>query len=213
MAVGVALLMIGGEFDLSTGVAVITSALIASMFSCQFTMNVWVGVVVVAGGVAGHRVHQRLPAGQDRLPSFIVTLGTFLMLTGLNLGVTRLITGNVGTHDSSDMDGFASAQAVFASEFNIGGVDVKITVFCWIALRRHRHLGAAAHPRRQLDLRRRRRRGQLARGRRPGQRTKIGLFMAVGFCAGSPACTSCSPSTPCSPARAWATSSSTSSPR
>ena len=33
MAVGVALLMIGGEFDLSTGVAVITSALSASMFS------------------------------------------------------------------------------------------------------------------------------------------------------------------------------------
>ena len=44
MAVGVSLLMIGGEFDLSTGVAVISSALTASMFSWYFTTNVWVGV-------------------------------------------------------------------------------------------------------------------------------------------------------------------------
>ena len=46
MAVPVALLMIGGEFDLSAGVAVTTSALVSSMFSYQLTANVWVGVVV-----------------------------------------------------------------------------------------------------------------------------------------------------------------------
>ena len=46
MAVGVSLLMIGGEFDLSTGVAVISSALTASMFSWYFSTNVWVGVLL-----------------------------------------------------------------------------------------------------------------------------------------------------------------------
>ena len=45
-AVAVALLMIGGEFDLSAGVAVTSSALVASMFSFQFTTNMWVGVLV-----------------------------------------------------------------------------------------------------------------------------------------------------------------------
>src|SRR3954469_23726192 len=45
-AVGVALLMIGGEFDLSAGVAVTSSALVASMLSFQLTTNVWVGVGV-----------------------------------------------------------------------------------------------------------------------------------------------------------------------
>ena len=39
MAVPVALLMIGGEFDLSAGVLVTTSALISSMFSYQLTAN------------------------------------------------------------------------------------------------------------------------------------------------------------------------------
>src|SRR3954468_19428646 len=42
-AVVVALLMIGGEFDLSAGVAVTSSALVASMFSYQFSVNMWLG--------------------------------------------------------------------------------------------------------------------------------------------------------------------------
>ena len=46
MAVPVALLMIGGEFDLSAGVMVVSSALISSMFSYQMTANTWVGVGV-----------------------------------------------------------------------------------------------------------------------------------------------------------------------
>src|SRR5258708_730626 len=46
MAVSVSLLMIGGEFDLSAGVMVTSSALIASMFSYQLGLNVWVGVAV-----------------------------------------------------------------------------------------------------------------------------------------------------------------------
>src|SRR5690606_29809562 len=46
VAVGVSLLMIGGEFDLSAGVSVVTAALTASMFSYQLTANLWVGVVV-----------------------------------------------------------------------------------------------------------------------------------------------------------------------
>ena len=51
------------------------------------------------------------------LPSFLVTLGTFLMLQGLNLAVTKLVTGTVATNSISDMDGFSSAQEVFASAF------------------------------------------------------------------------------------------------
>src|SRR5262249_25245742 len=41
MATPIALLMIGGEFDLSAGVAVTSSALTAALFSYEFTVNVW----------------------------------------------------------------------------------------------------------------------------------------------------------------------------
>ncbi|BCW63064.1 ribose ABC transporter permease [Arthrobacter sp. MYb23] len=182
MAVGVSLLMIGGEFDLSTGVAVISSALTASMFSWYFSTNVWVGVglallVSLAIGYINGWILMK-----TKLPSFIVTLATFLMLTGLNLGLTRMIGGGVSSPSISDMDGFSSAQAVFASSVNLGGVEVKITVFIWIALvavatwvlMRTRvgnwifAVGGDANAARAVGV--------------PVKATKIGLFMGVGFC-------------------------------
>ncbi|MEU4874651.1 ABC transporter permease [Streptomyces sp. NPDC021608] len=134
MAVPVALLMIGGEFDLSAGVMVTSSALLSSMFSYQATANVWVGVgvsllVTLAVGVVNGLVLTR-----TRLPSFIVTLGTFLMLGGMNLGFTKLVDGTVSTKTVADMEGFASAHDVFASTLTIGGLDLKITVLWWLAL-------------------------------------------------------------------------------
>ena len=182
MAVGVSLLMIGGEFDLSTGVAVISSALTASMFSWYFSTNVWVGValallVSLAIGYINGWILMK-----TKLPSFIVTLATFLMLTGLNLGLTRMIGGGVSSPSISDMDGFESARAVFASSVTIGGIDVKITVFIWIALvaaatwvlMRTRvgnwifAVGGDENAARAVGV--------------PVKATKIGLFMGVGFC-------------------------------
>ena len=54
---------------------------------------------------------------RTKLHSFLVTLGTFLMLQGLNIAITKLITGNVATQDISGMAGFNTLQAIFASNF------------------------------------------------------------------------------------------------
>ncbi|MGW5071002.1 ABC transporter permease, partial [Streptomyces cyaneofuscatus] len=88
MAAPVALLMIGGEFDLSAGVLVTSSALISSMFSYQMTANVWVGVFVSLLVTLAIGAFNGFMLTRTKLPSFIITLGTFLMLTGLNLGFT-----------------------------------------------------------------------------------------------------------------------------
>lgn len=182
MAVGVSLLMIGGEFDLSTGVAVISSALSASLISWYFGLNVWVGVVLalivslLIGFING------IILIKTKLPSFIVTLASFLMLTGLNLGLTRAIGGSVSSPSIADMDGFQSAKAVFASSVNIAGIDVKVTVFIWLVmviiaswiLLRTKvgnwifAIGGDEKAARAVGV--------------PVVRTKIGLFMAVGFC-------------------------------
>ncbi|HKS45958.1 MAG TPA: ABC transporter permease [Amycolatopsis sp.] len=132
VAVPVALLMIGGEFDLSAGVAVTASSLTASITAYQLSANVWVGVLaalvlsLAIGFLNGYLVMR------TKLPSFLITLATFLMLQGLNLAITKLITGSVATDSISDMDGFDSAKAVFASDLPIGGITVKVTVFWWI---------------------------------------------------------------------------------
>jgi simple sugar transport system permease protein len=182
MAVGVSLLMIGGEFDLSTGVAVISSALTASLFSWYFSTNVWVGVLLALVVSLSIGFINGWILIKTKLPSFIVTLATFLMLTGLNLGLTRLIGGSVSSPSISNMDGFDSARAIFASSVNIGGVEVNNTVFIWIlmvalaswVLLRTKvgnwifAAGGDANAARAVGV--------------PVTRTKIGLFMAVGLC-------------------------------
>ncbi|MFB9510433.1 ABC transporter permease, partial [Streptomyces aurantiacus] len=78
MALPVALLMIGGEFDLSAGVAVTTSALTASIWSFQLSMNVWTGIIValvVSLAIGAFNGYLLVRTG---LPSFLITLGSFL---------------------------------------------------------------------------------------------------------------------------------------
>ncbi|MER7721719.1 ABC transporter permease [Streptomyces flaveolus] len=134
MAVPVALLMIGGEFDLSAGVMVTSSALVSSMFSYQMTANVWVGVGVSLLVTLAIGAFNGFMLTRTKLPSFIITLGTFLMLTGMNLGFTKLIDGTVSTKSIEDMEGFPSARDVFASTITVGGVGFKITILWWLAL-------------------------------------------------------------------------------
>jgi simple sugar transport system permease protein len=183
MAVAVALLMVGGEFDLSAGVAVTTSGLAAAHTAWYFGLNVWVGVFVAliislaVGAFNGWLLHV------TGLPSFLVTLGTFFVLQGVNLAVTRLIAGGVSSNSMNDMDGFNSAKAVFASGFDVGPVRVNITILFWVALTvlggllllRTKYgnwifaVGGDAAAARAVGV--------------PVVATKIALFMGVGFCA------------------------------
>lgn len=132
VAVAVGLLMIGGEFDLSAGVTYIASGLTASMISYQLSLNMWVGTLaglalaLLIGFING------LLVVKTGIPSFLVTLGTFFVLQGANLGVTKLVTDSVATKNVSDIDGFASLQTVFASSFDVGGVTIRIPVVYWL---------------------------------------------------------------------------------
>ena len=181
MAVPVALLMIGGEFDLSAGVLVTSAALVSSMTSYQLTANVWVGVVVSLVVTLAIGAFNGWMLTRTKLPSFIITLGTYLMLTGLNLGFTQLVDGTVSTKSIADMDGFPSARHVFAATLTLGGVDFRITILWWILLvavatwilLRTRAgnwifaVGGAQEAARAVGV--------------PVTRTKIGLYMGVAF--------------------------------
>ena len=183
MAIGVSLLMIGGEFDLSTGVAVTFSSLMASMIAYNLHLNVWLGsalALVLALGVGFFNGYMVM---KTKIPSFLITLASFLMLTGINLAVTKLVTGQVATPSISDMAGFDSAQRAFASSINIFGISLRITVIWWLlftaistyVLMKTRignwifAVGGNQNSARAIGV--------------PVTRVKIGLFMFVGFCA------------------------------
>ena len=132
VALAVGLLMIGGAFDLSSGVAVTTAALAASMLNYNLHLNSWVGaglaliIALAIGALNGILVTR---TGID---SFLITLAAFLMLQGLNLAVTKLVTGQVATPSIANMEGFASARTVFAGSFYIGSVRISVTVIWWL---------------------------------------------------------------------------------
>ena len=132
VALAVGLLMIGDEFDLSSGVAVTTAALAATMLNYNLGLNSWVGAflsLIVALGIGALNGYLVTRTG---IASFLITLAAFLMLQGLNLAVTKLITGQVATPRISDMQGFDSAEMVFAGAVTIFSVNVRVTVFWWI---------------------------------------------------------------------------------
>ena len=183
MAVAVALLMIGGEFDLSAGVAVTTSALTAAHTSWYLSLNVWAGVLIALvvslaiGAFNGWLLHL------TGLPSFLVTLGTFFVFQGVNLAVTRIVAGGVSSNSINDVQGFDAAHAVFASSFAIGPVTIEITIIYWLVLT---VLGALLLLRTRYGSWILSAGGDAAAARAVGvpvTATKIALFMGVGFCA------------------------------
>ena len=183
MACGVAVLMIGGEFDLSTGVAVTFSSLMASMLAYNLHLNVWLGAVLALGLALAVGFFNGYLVMKTKIPSFLITLSTFLMLAGINLAVTKLVTGQVATPSISDMQGFDSAQKVFASSFTLFGVSIRITVVWWLIFTAVATwvlfktkignwifaVGGDAESARAVGV--------------PVTAVKIGLFMFVGFCA------------------------------
>ncbi len=136
----------------------------------------------LAGGGAGDRLHQRLPGGEDRDSRASWSRSARSSCCAASTWPSpRSITGNVATNDVSNIDGFDSAQKVFASTFSIGGVSIRITLLWWILFVVVGHLGAAAHARSATGSSRSAASAPSARAVGvPVNRVKIGLFMAVG---------------------------------
>ena len=183
VAVGVGLLMIGGEFDLSAGVAAITAGLTTAMISYQLHLNVLLGAALSLLLLLGIGFVNGYLVVKTGIPSFLVTLSTFFILQGANLGVTKLVTGAVATPTINDMDGFPLLHAVFDTRWDIGSVTLRITVLWWLLfvalgswiLLRTRvgnwiyAVGGNAASARAVGV--------------PVDKVKIGLFMGVSFLA------------------------------
>ena len=185
MAVGVALLMIGGEFDLSAGVAVTTAALASSLFAFQFSLNVWVGILFGLAMALAVGFAQRIPGDPDGAPELPDHARHLPDAAGRSTSaITKLLTGQVASQSIQDMDGYDQAQKIFASEFNIGRRHrsgsrslywlLFVAIATWILLRTKvgnwiYAVGGDAESARAVGV--------------PVAKTKIGLFMGVGFLA------------------------------
>jgi simple sugar transport system permease protein len=179
-AVLVALLMIGGEFDLSAGVMTGSAGLMVGILGTELDWNIWIAIVVTLIAATGVGFLNGYMVMRTKLPSFIVTLATFFILQGVNLGVTKAITSEVSVSGIDKVAGYDSANKIFGGSF-WSPHDFRITVLWWIGitivatwvLARTRvgnwifGVGGDANAARNVGV--------------PVTQVKIGLFMATSF--------------------------------
>jgi simple sugar transport system permease protein len=132
VGISVALLMIAGEFDLSTGVLVGTTGLLVGMLVTEFNMNIWMAILIALIFAAAVGFINGYVVVKTKLPSFIVTLATFFVLKGTNFAFTKIVTGSVRVTGTDKAAGFDSAEAIFASKF--GEANFQIALVWWIAI-------------------------------------------------------------------------------
>jgi simple sugar transport system permease protein len=194
MAVAVGLLMIGGEFDLSAGAMTGTTGLITGIMMTHYDINVWVSVLTSLVVALTIGFLNGLAVMKTGLPSFIVTLGTFFVLRGLNLAVVKQIINQVSVVDFQSASGYEAGNKLFGSyiRFDLGWlpwVDLPntkyltiyaatwwaigfVVIATWILQRTRAGnwifaVGGAQQSSRQVGV--------------PVLRTKIGLFMTTAF--------------------------------
>ena len=125
IAIPIGLLMISGEFDLSTGsvvgAAAITVALGTGFYGLPIALTI--AMALSLGVLVG--TFNAFLVNRTRLPSFIVTLASNFILAGTSLGVSRLLSGssNVSIKDAG------WAEPLLATKWNFFNVSV-----LWYAL-------------------------------------------------------------------------------
>jgi simple sugar transport system permease protein len=113
VAIPVGVLMTAGEFDLSVGSVAGATSITIAICHGYYTLSPWIGILIAVAIGAAIGLLNGLIVVKTKLPSFIVTLASLLMVAGGALGLANAITGSSSI--SAEIGG--SAHAVFASNY------------------------------------------------------------------------------------------------
>ncbi len=128
LAIAVALLMIGGEFDLSVGSIIGFAGMSIMLLTRHFEWALWPAIAVTVVACSGVGLLNGWIVVRTRLPSFIVTLATLFILRGVAIAVPRLLTRRTQLSGLDRVDGYESASLLFGS--SIG--PFRVTVLWWL---------------------------------------------------------------------------------
>ena len=93
IAIAAAMLMIGGEFDLSIGSMIGFAGICIAIPAIYWGWPLWMSIVFAFAMAVLVGYFNGIMVVKTGLPSFIVTLAMLFILRGLTLAITRLITG------------------------------------------------------------------------------------------------------------------------
>lgn len=134
LAVAVALLMIGGEFDLSVGSIIGASSMLLTILSVQYGWHLGAALVAVLVFAVAAGFFNGYVVIRTGLPSFIVTLATLFIFRGVTIGVTRLLTGRTQIGGLGEAPGYEWAQTIFGSDLSIAGAGFPVSILWWLGL-------------------------------------------------------------------------------
>lgn len=126
IATAAALLMIGGEFDLSIGSMIGLAGILIAIPAVEYGWPLWSAILLALSCAALVGWFNGYLVNRTGLPSFIVTLGFLFILRGLAIGISRLLTGRTqvgGIQEHAAGDWLA---ALFTGE-------VGTSLFMWLA--------------------------------------------------------------------------------
>jgi simple sugar transport system permease protein len=99
----------------------------------EWGLGIWPAILVTFAFAALIGLFNGFMVMKTKLPSFIVTLATFFVLQGINLGVTKAITGTVRVANIDEAGGFSSAKSIFADTF-WSPYDFRLSVLWWLGI-------------------------------------------------------------------------------
>ena len=103
------------------------------MLAYNLHLNLWLGAVLALVLALAIGFFNGYLVMKTKIPSFLITLGTFFMLAGANLAVTKLVSGQVATPERQRHAGLGlGAGGVRVDAFTVFGVQVRITVLWWL---------------------------------------------------------------------------------
>jgi simple sugar transport system permease protein len=137
MATAVALLMIGGEFDLSSGVMTGASAIVIGLMSRTFMgtgINIgWaIGAAFLLAAAVGW--FNGFMVNKTGLPSFIVTLASFFGVRGMIVVLSQRLVGKVQVDSITKQRGAAGFKSWLAHEWQFKEFSGRDTLFLTLVI-------------------------------------------------------------------------------
>jgi len=183
LAIGVTLLMIGGEFDLSIGSLIGFSSMSVTLLTMEANLSMPIASVLTLIMVVFIGYCNGITVVESGLPSFIVTLGSLFMVRGITIAVSKLVTGRTQLGGLAESKGYNIMSSIFGSSLTISETDFPISIFWWVLfgvlgylLLKHTQIGnwvfatgASKESASLMGI--------------PVKNVKVSLFMLTAFCA------------------------------
>jgi len=132
--VAVALLLVAGQFDLSVGVLAMSSAALTAVLIGHAGWGTWPALLASLACALLVGVVNGVLVVNTGLPSFLVTLATFLVLQGATLAGVRAVAGSGRVDGLDGAPGWSSAATLFGSTAQLGDGRFRVSLLWWLGV-------------------------------------------------------------------------------